>query len=235
MPEQTDITPESTSAAEPQTAETNAEVFTREQIAELIQAEVKKARDSAFAEARRMFKAEPAPKQGTRNDRPEKTDKGETKSDADRLSRMLRQRDALDDVLAGKPVTAEQRRTLRALMEQTDPDDPAAWAESFLSTFLVGAAPKGEASPAPTPSANPNPVPKQPTQEAPVPPKPPQSDAGAPQALPVWERPSNPFEWTAEDIARLEAMKGKREAQRIIRRKAEEYARNIRLQVVGRR
>lgn len=48
-----------------------------------------------------------------------------------------------------------------------------------------------------------------------------------------WERPSNPFTWSADDVARLEALKGPREAHRIIRQKAEEYARTMRIQTRG--
>lgn len=60
---------------------------------------------------------------------------------------------------------------------------------------------------------------------------PPSNDPGAPQALPVWERPSDPFKWTEEDIARIYAIKGEREGRKMIRQKAEAFARNLRLQL----
>lgn len=175
----------------------SSESFTRSQL----EAEIQRAKDAAWAEARRTFQRQSG-----------KPDKGNTtpdKSVTPGNDRAIKRRDALDDALGGLSVTPEQRRALRDLIDKVDPDEPDAWAKSTVGTFLKA----GE--------------PSQPDKQAPAPMSRNTGDAGAPQGIPVWERPSNPFEWTVDDLQRLEAQKGRREAQKIIRRKAEEFARNM--------
>lgn len=205
--------------------------YTREQVEELIA----KAKGDAWAAARAEFRNKGSDRSSgskTKSETARNNDKGDNKSaDPDRLVRILRQRDALDDALAGRTVSAEQRRMLRDLIERTDPDEPDAWAKSFVESFLGGGAAKPDSSNTNSTNTGGNKPPA--SGDASVSAKPPQSDGGATQSLPPWDRPSNPFEWTAEDLARLEAIKGKREATRILRRKAEEYARTMRIQVLG--
>jgi len=177
------------------------------------EAAVKAARDAAWADARRTFDAKA--KEAAKQAKEPKPDAPQTPPGDPR--RLLAQRDALDDALAGRSVTADQRRVLRDLIARVDPDNPAEWAAQTVSTFLGSGATSQTTTPdAPRVIQN-------------------SSDGGAPQGLPVWERPGDPFKWTSEDVKRLEALKGKREAHHILRRKAEEYARDLRLAVPSRR
>lgn len=177
----------------------------------------KQAHDSAFAEARRALK----PKRTDEQPKQTKTNRDE-RGASDDAARLLAQRDALDDVLAERQVSQAQRKQLRDLMQKVDPDEPAAWLESFVESFLGSPAAKQDS--------------KQPaTKESAVSQRPPHEHPGPPQTVPVWERPSDPFKWTEEDVARLQAIKGPREANRIIRQKAEQYARTMRIQLAPQR
>lgn len=218
-----ETTSETTTTETPPSGGDSPASYSQAQVEELIA----RAKGDAWAAARAEFRNKATDRSSGKRPDSNRNDKGDTKADPDRLVRILRQRDALDDVLAGRTVTADQRRMLRDLMEKADPDEPDAWAKSFVDSFIASGSPK------PSNDNNANGGAKPPTTETMTGAKPPQSDAGAPQALPVWERPSNPFEWTAEDLARLEAQKGKREAMRLIRRKAEEFARTMKIQVSG--
>lgn len=219
MSTEQDVAPNTQIDSAPDSAP-DSPTYTREQV----EAREKQARDTAWAEARRAFKADRSNgKQPDKQEAPAKVDNG---GGGDALTRALRQRDALDDALAGRPITAEQRRFMRDQMKSADPDVPDDWAKAFVSMFIGG-----------SPGTEPTPINKPASGEVVLGPRnPPQSDGGAPQGLPVWERPSDPFKWSAEDVTRLVAQKGPRDAHRLIRRKAEEYARNIRLAVpTGRR
>jgi hypothetical protein len=199
--------------------------ITMEQIQSMVEEAAKKARDSAFAEARRMFqgksKDEAPPKQKDSNQ------PASTQPDQNRA----RER-AFDRAVAKLELTDSQFSDLEVLFANASTDNVAEWvATKAQSLGLTGQ----KSATAATAAATPNPAQAHAAQTAPQPRTPPQSDQGAPQAIPVWERPSDPFQWTEEDYNRLVALKGRREAQKITRRKAEEYASGIRLQLTGRR
>jgi len=198
--------------------------LTPEQVQQMIDAAVKKARDSAFADARRTF--ENKPKAETPKPKQESSPSGMSPED---VQSMMRRQSAYDRTIAKLGLNDDQVAVLDQLYAVEKPDSPSEWlmarAKVFGTTQAQPAAAAANAAPA-TSAQSPAPTP----QPVPTPrPAVAQSDAGAPQGLPVWDRPGSPFAWTDDDISRLEALKGKREAQRIIRRKAEEYARGIRL------
>ena len=121
---------------------------------------------------------------------------------------------------------------MSAAFKAESPENPSEWISEFRKEFGTTQA-TAPTSPQPT-----NNVPAQGQQ--PGDPSmtrfPPQSnDAGAPSMLPVWERPSDPFKWTEDQYSALVAKVGVREAQRIARKKAEEFAPSMRLQVTTRR
>jgi hypothetical protein len=174
-----------------------------------VDALVKQTKDSTFAEARRVIK----PKR--QDEAKQQTTKNEKGAEPDRVIRILAQRDALDEALDGKSVSSDQKRWLRQQMEAADPDEPAAWLQSF--PFMPGK------SPTDTPTAQ--------TKETPVAQRTPGDHPGVPQGAPPWETPSNPFEWGEAVIQRLVALKGQRAANSIIRQKAEAYARTMRIQM----
>ena len=200
----------------------------------------KEAHDSAFAAARRTLKTDkPQPQQKAKQNESRSKDESVSTPDAiDVRIRRLDQREALNDFMAENPSVPKDKRALaKQLIEQADPSDPTAWVESYLAPLL--ATPKAESANGNTQPVNNNAASTMAAAQAATADQgrqssPPQSDAGAPQSLPVWERPSDPFKWTNEDIARLEASKGIREARKIIRRKAEEAAQRMTFKLPGR-
>jgi hypothetical protein len=105
-----------------------------------------------------------------------------------------------------------QRRVLRDSFLAEKPGDPVAWIQERCEAFGI---PAGEKEPEPKPTE-----PAMPTGK-------PASDYGAPTSSPVWERPTNPLEWTQDDVDRIYALKGRREGQRFIRQKTQEFMKNV--------
>jgi hypothetical protein len=109
MSTEQDVAPNTQIDSAPDSAP-DSPTYTREQV----EAREKQARDTAWAEARRAFKADRSNgKQPDKQEAPAKVDNG---GGGDALTRALRQRDALDDALAGRPITAGYR---------TNPDQQA--------------------------------------------------------------------------------------------------------------
>lgn len=166
---------------------------------------LQKAKDRSYADARRAMK-------------PKRPAEKRREGRSDDVAKGFAQRDALDDALADVPVSAEKRSHMREQMRLADPDDPAEWAESFKRNFLTGPQQEKETSQ---------------TKEVPV--RKPGDDPGPAQSLPPWDRPTDPFKWTDDEIDRLVAVKGQRGANRIIRQKAEAFARSMRIQMAPKR
>lgn len=206
-----DITIES-NEAETQTESTGnnrsgVETYTREDVDDLIQDAVKQAKDAAFAEARRVF---------TKKDKQEPQSKSKKTHDSaptptvDHFAVI----DAVDDAAERFGLTSKQKRALRNRLVNTDGDlgetieefaAIAGWEESGAESATDDTKTEGEPM-----KKNARPM-----------------DPGAPTTTPVWERPSNPFTWSAEDLARIRAQKANgREYQRFLRRKAEEHMRD---------
>jgi hypothetical protein len=184
-----------------------------------LEAAIQKAKGDAWAQARHELREDKNRQSGKRNEKASSKDKGDI--DPGTALRRIEQRDALAEFFADHQVPKDKRDLAKQLIADADPDDPAAWVTSRLAP-LLGSSPQS-----PTPD---NQSTKAPDVTAPRTP-----DPGAPQSLPVWERPSNPFKWTQEDVARMQAQMGVRKANALIRQKAEAYARNITLEVPRRR
>lgn len=176
-----------------------------------VDALVRQTKDREYAEARRTMK------------QPKRTEDVKEKKAADggseeRFARTLAQRDALEEFLSDRTVNAKQRKALRDWIQTDNPDDPSAWIEEKAALFL---------------GASPTPDPTKQTKETSV--APPPVHPGPPQGAQPWDRPSDPFKWTDADVQQLIAQKGPREAQRIIRKKGEEFARTMRIQMTPQR
>lgn len=180
-----------------------------------VDALLKQAKDREYAEARRVIK--PKRQDEARPEKQSGTDKGE-----DREARREAQSDAIADAVVDYALTKEQRNKLRDRMRRDNPDDPAAWVKEELELFQ--------------PAKSPDPTkPNAQNKETPVAHREPGDHPGPPQGAPPWERPSNPFLWTEAEVQRLTALKGAREANRIIRQKAEAFARTMRIQMAPQR
>lgn len=203
-----------TTEVEQETATTEpAKTYSQAEVDALVQ----KTKDSTWADARRMNKPKRQEEVRQVKDKTSDTKGG----DQDRYARQMAQRDALDDVLGDKPITASKRRQLRDLLTHVDPDEPHAWLESFAEEFLSGA-------PTEKPTNNPS-------SETSVSQKKPGDVPGPSLGAPVWERPTDPFKWSEAQIAELVALKGARAANQIIRQKAEAFARTMRIQMAPQR
>ena len=208
-------------------------VYTQEEV----EAIRKETHDSAFAAARRVLKTDkPQPQQKAKPNESRSKDESVSTPDIAAEIRSLRQENALNAFFADHAVPKDDRGHMKLLIEDADPSDPTAWVESRLRPLLK--TPKAESANGNTQPVNNNAASTMAAAQAATAEQnslaPPQSNAGAPQSLPVWERPSDPFKWTGEDIARLEAQKGVREARKIIRRKAEEAAARMTFKLPGR-
>jgi hypothetical protein len=181
-----------------------------------VDALMKQTKDSTFAEARRTLKGSKRQDEA----KPEKAaanDKGE-----DRESRREAQHDAINDAVIDYGLSKEQRNTLRDLIRIANPADPDAWVKSTVDAFR----PRAE-SQTDKPTAQ--------TKELPVAQRQPGDHPGPAQTSPPWERPTDPFKWSHEEVARMEAQLGRRQAHRLIRQKAEAFARTMRIQMTPQR
>jgi hypothetical protein len=113
------------------------------------------------------------------------------------------------DVAFGKG----QRRVLRDSFLAEKPGDPVAWIQERCEAFGIATGEQKQETPK--------------KQELEMSTGKPASDYGAPTSSPVWERPSNPLEWSHEDVERIYALKGRREGQRFIRQKTQEFMKNV--------
>lgn len=209
MADDTNANP-TTEATTEASGETGEKTFSQADLDAAVAAAAKSAKDAAFAEARKVFK----PKRDEAKPAKEaNSDKGE-----DREARREAQSDAVADAVLDYGLTKEQRNTLRDDLRRADPEDPDAWVKSRMSLY------RGQAKADETKSNSQS-------KETAVAQKSPGEHPGPPQSPAPWERPSDPFKWTEEQVAQLTAQKGPREANRIIRRKAEEFARTMRIQL----
>jgi hypothetical protein len=191
------------------------------EIEAVIQEREKKARDSAYAEARRTFESKKPTKKGT------STPEGETPSEPDPMKLYL----AFDDATAELKLTAGQRQLLRDSVLANKPDDvagfvkgfatKAGWSTEGTTTMAVKTTPAGD----PAPSGRPA------------------SDAGTPAGTPN-ERPSDVLKWTKEDVERFYRSKGKApdiydarnaEVHKEIRQLARNALHNVRINLGPRR
>ena len=179
--------------------------------------ELKRAKDSIYAEVRRNLK----PKR-QEEVRQAKDKAGDVKgADPDLVTRRLTQNEALDDAIGDRAITGDRRRRLRELLRQADPDEPHTWLETYADILLADSTAEK--------------VTNSQTSESSVSQKKPGDVPGPSIGAPPWERPTNPFAWTESDVSQLVALKGAREAHRIIRQKAESFARTMRIQMAPQR
>lgn len=161
----------------------------------LIEAESKKAKDAAFAEARRLFEGK------NRNEPKPPNGKNET-NNADDPSSLLALRDAFDDATSELKLTKGQRQILREGVMRERPGD----VESFVSTFVerAGWTPAG-----PPPSGGQEQQMKNQQGNGTPPPagQRPISNNGSPAGTPA-ERSDDILKWTEEDIERHYRSKG---------------------------
>jgi hypothetical protein len=213
-----DSTPPPSDSTPPQQQAASGRTYSEQEVTELLQ----KREGDTWAKARDAFRKDDSrQKNGKQTETKQSRDKGDTDPATSAL-RRIEQREALADFFAENQIPKDKRELAKQLIADANPDDPAAWVTSRLAP-LLGSAPQP-----PTPDNNSS------TKAADVN-APRTPDPGAPQSLPVWERPSDPFKWTAEDIARMQAQMGVRKANALIRQKAEAWARNITLELPRRR
>ncbi len=214
MPDDTDNNQNTPTAEVSQTeqADKGERSYTQAELDTLL----KQAKDSSFAEARRTLKGNKRQDE-TKPEKAAAADKGD-----DREARREAQGDAINDAVIEYGLSKEQRNVLRDLIRNANPADPDAWVKSTVELFRPAKSPTES-----KPTAQP--------KELPVAQRQPGDHPGPAQSAPPWERPSDPFKWTQEDVARLEALKGRREAHRIIRQKAEAFARTMKIQMAPQR
>ena len=160
--------------------------------------------DSMFANMRRMMESMGKPKG-------EKPQQAKPQTNQPDFSSELALRDAFDDAIAGKSLPRETVKRLRKSFMSERPEDAGAWVDEFLGSFGVGKEPTTAQG-------------KDTDVKKPI-----VSDAGAAIGTPVWERPSNPFSWTEDDVQRIYAQKGQVAGRKFIRERAEQFLRGKRI------
>ena len=186
------------------------------------QADVDRFCGNVRAEERRKFEAmqrQPEPKPA----KPSKANGSDAPSMAELQSQIedLTLGRQFDAAVSGIALTDAQRSAMEVLFRSQRPEDPRSWATSTVDS--LGFATANTSQPAPVADTPPTPT------------APPVTDKGAPSPQRNLDRVLNPNEWSADDIARIQAEKGASEGNRYIRERVEQWYRGVRVRPPVRR
>lgn len=186
----------------------NTKTFTEEDVEAIVQKAVQKARDSAFADARKTFTKK-------KQDQPRQKQQREAEPEQVQSHDAFAIIDAVDDAAERFNLNSAQKRALRNRLKNSTND----LLEEIEEFAVIAGWSEGKTDAVETVASETEQNAGEQMKQKPL-------NISAPAKQETWERPSDPFKWTPDQLSQIRASKNNvREYQRHVRKAAENFMR----------